>query len=697
MGSSRRSGLVFYKLVLRSLAVLSLLGLTGVAGIVYYYSHDLPSRLDLTSNYQPAVVSTVYDVEGHPIGEFYHQRRVVVPLERIPSHAIQAFLAAEDARFFKHKGVDGFAILRAVFSNLKRGEIREGGSTLTQQLVRGFFLTPERTLKRKIREAILAIRVERNHTKEEILYLYLNQVYFGHGNYGVEAASRDYFGKGVDQLSLGEAALLAGLPRSPSRGSPYRDFFAAMERQRYVLKRMYQESFITEAAYREALDTSIRLTPAPVLNSQIAPHFVEYIRQTIGDRYGFAPLLQGGLHIYTSLDTALQMAAKKTVREGLDEIRLRIRKKAGPGDPGKGEVEGALLALDPQTGSVRALVGGHDFSLSEYNRALQAKRQPGSAFKPIIYSAALESGLSELSVVRDGPLSFRMAPGKYWRPQNYGNRFFGPVTLRSALAHSLNSVAVRLVDRIGLERVIRQARKLGIESPLEKNLSLALGSSSVSVIELVRAYAVFANGGQLAEPLFITKVTDRDGRVLEEKGPNLKQVLSPEVSYVVTDMLKNVIQSGTGRAAARLGRVVAGKTGTTSEFRDGWFIGYTPDLVTGVWVGYDDHRPVGDRETGARTALPIWLNFMILGGQGAGSEDFPVPEGIDWLEVNLKGAGYPLPVFESSPLTKIPFVNGSNVAPPAPRKTKEPDSDLTLEETDVGQQSSVAATLVPEP
>ncbi len=695
MGTMRTHRWVFYRLILCGIAVLLLLGVIGVGGVIYYYGHDLPARLDLTSTYQPSVVSTVYDVQGRPIGEFYHQRRVVVPLDRIPLHVIQAFLAAEDARFFKHKGVDGFAILRAFLANLKKGEVREGGSTLTQQLVRGFFLTPERTLKRKIREAILAYRVERNHTKEEILYLYLNQVYFGHGNYGIEAASRDYFGKGVENLNLAEAALLAGLPRSPTRSSPYRDFFSAMERQRYVLKRMYEERFITEAAYQNGLQTPIRLTPAPTLNSQTAPHFVEYVRQTIGERYGFDPLLQGGLHIYTTLDASLQMAAQKAVREGLDEIRLRIKKKTGPIEQGKGDVEGALLALDPHTGAVRALVGGYDFALSQYNRALQARRQPGSAFKPIIYSAALESGLSELSVIRDGPLTFRMAPGKYWRPQNYENRFFGPVTLRSALAHSLNSVAVRLVERVGVERVIRQARKLGIESPLDKNLALSLGSSSMSLLELVRAYAVFANGGQLLDPLFITKVTDRDGKVLEENNPNLKQVLSPEIAYVLTDMLKNVIQSGTGRAAAKLGRHIAGKTGTTSEYRDGWFIGYTPELIAGVWVGYDDHRPLGDRETGARTALPIWLTFMTEAGQGAGSEDFPVPEGIDWLEVNLKDGGYPLPVFESSPLTKIPFVSGSNMTPPTPRKTRALDSDLTLGKIDPARESPTDSALLP--
>jgi len=664
-------------MVLGIIGALFLTGFLGIAALIYYFGQDLPDRLDLMSNYRPSVVSTVYDAHGLPIGEFYHQRRMVVPLERIPPHVIQAFLAAEDARFFKHKGVDLFAVFRASISNLRRGEIREGGSTLTQQLVRAFFLTPERTLKRKIREAILAYRVERNHTKEEILYLYLNQVYFGHGNYGIEAASRDYFGKGVKDLNLAQAALLAGLPRSPSRSSPYRDFFSAIERQRYVLRRMYKEEFITEAAYQESLQTPIRLTPAPLLNSQVAPYFVEHVRQVIGERYGFDPLLQGGLHIYTSLDSSLQMAAQEAVRDGLDEVRLRLKKNTVPGDSRKGEVEGALLTLDPHTGMVKALVGGYNFSFSQYNRALQAKRQPGSAFKPIIYSAALEGGLSELTVIRDGPVSFKMAAGKYWRPQNYEKRFVGPVTLRSALAHSLNSVSVKLVDRMGSDRVIRQARKLGIESPLEKNLSLALGTSSVSLLEMVRAYAVFANGGRLVEPMFITKVTDRDGKVLEENGPEPKQTLSPEISYVLTDMLKNVIQSGTGRAAAKLGHHVAGKTGTTSDFRDAWFIGYTPSLIAGVWVGYDDFRSLGDKETGARTALPIWLSFMTAAGQGEQPEDFPVPEGVGWLEINLKGNGYPLPVFESSPATKIPFVIGSkSITVHTPTKEiKEPDSN----------------------
>ena len=681
-----------FRLILWTIGLICLLGLIVVGGVVYYYGHDLPSRLDLKSGYRPAVVSTVYDVRGQPIGEFYHQRRVVVPLERIPPQVVQAILAAEDARFFMHRGVDAFAILRAFFANLRRGAVREGGSTITQQLVRGFFLTPERTLTRKIREAILAYRVEKNHTKEEILYLYLNQAYFGHGNYGIEAASRDYFGKGVDQLNLAEAALLAGLPRSPSRNSPYRDFFAATERQRYVLRRMLRERFITEVAYQEALQTPIHLTPAPALNSQIAPYFVEYVRRTTGDRYGFDPLLQGGLQIYTTLDAAIQSAAQKAVREGLNEIRLRVKRKSGVAQEGRGDVEGALIAMDPGTGTVRALVGGYDFYLSQFNRALQAKRQPGSAFKPIIYSAALEQGYSELSVVQDAPLSLRMAPGKFWRPQNYDNRFVGPVTLRSALAHSLNSVAVRLVERIGVERVIQQARKLGIESPLEKNLSLALGSASLSLLEMVRAFGVFASGGHLAEPLFITKVTDRYGNVLEENEPKSKPVLSPEVAYVLTDMLKNVIQSGTGRAAAKLGRNVAGKTGTTSDFRDGWFLGYTPELIAGVWVGYDDHRPLGDRETGANTALPIWLAFMTGAGQGSGSADFLVPDGISWLEVNLREGGYPLPVFESSALARIPYAAGSKIAPPGPtkaRREKKGEVDANAQPADLRERAEI--------
>jgi penicillin-binding protein 1A len=659
-----------------------LIAVLAVGGILYYYGHDLPDRLDLASTYEPAVVSTVYDMHEKPIGEFYLQRRIVVPLDRIPKHVVKALLAAEDSRFYVHRGIDVYAIVRASLANLRRRGVHEGASTLTQQLVRGFFLTPERTFSRKIREAILAYRVEKNHTKDEILYLYFNQVYFGHGNYGIEAASRDYFGKSVGDINIAEAALLAGLPRSPSRNSPYRDFFAARERQRYVLGRMLAEGYITRAVYQDALQTPIRLNPAPALNSQIAPHFVEHVRRVLGDEYGFRPLLQGGLRIYTTLDSDLQEAAQKAVRQGLDDVRLRVKKKAGAKTPAReGEVEGALLAMEPETGMVRALVGGYDFMTSQYNRALQAKRQPGSSFKPIIYSAALETGFSELSVVQDGPLSFRLAGGKVWAPQNYDNKFHGPVTLRTALAHSLNSVSVRLVQRVGVERTIQQARKLGIESPIEKNLSLALGSPSVTLLEMVRAFGVFADGGKLAEPLFILKVTDRDGSILEESESSAKPVLSPEIAYVMTDMLKNVVQSGTARAAAKLGKNIAGKTGTTSDYRDNWFIGYNPSLVAGVWVGYDDHRSIGDKETGASTALPIWLSFMKTASAGKEEEEFAVPEGINWMDVNLRDR-YPLPLFESSPVAKIPYVSTGRAPAPAPVKDSSPTTLDLLPKTE---------------
>ena len=675
---------------LYTIGVAVLIGAIAVGGVLYYYGHDLPDRLDLASTYEPAVVSTVYDMHEKPIGEFYLQRRIVVPLDHIPQHVVKALLAAEDSRFYTHGGVDIYAIVRASFANLKRRGVHEGASTLTQQLVRGFFLTPERTFSRKIREAILAYRVEKNHTKDEILYLYLNQVYFGHGNYGIEAACRDYFGKSVGEINIAEAALLAGLPRSPSRNSPYRDFFAARERQRYVLGRMLAEGYITRAVYDEALQTPIRLNPAPALNSQIAPHFVEHVRRVLGDEYGFRPLLQGGLRIYTTLDSDLQEAAQKAVRQGLDEVRLRVKKKMGTKTPAReGEVEGALLAMEPETGMVRALVGGYDFTASQYNRALQAKRQPGSSFKPIIYSAALEAGLTELSVVQDGPLSFRLAGGKVWAPQNYDNKFHGPVTLRTALAHSLNSVSVRLVQRVGVERTIQQARKLGIASPIEKNLSLALGSPSVTLLEMVRAFGVFAAGGKLAEPIFILKVTDRDGTVLEENEPSVKPALSPEVAYVMTDMLKNVVQSGTARAAAKLGKNIAGKTGTTSEYRDNWFIGYNPSLVAGVWVGYDDHRPIADKETGSSTALPIWLAFMKTANQGKEEEDFAVPEGINWMDVNLRER-YPLPLFESSPVARIPYISAARSPAPAPVKESVPTASESLPKTE-------AAGLTEEP
>src|SRR5689334_4437136 len=655
------------RFLIYTIAVTVLLGALAVGGVLYYYGHDLPDRLDLKSTYEPAVVSTVYDMQEKPIGEFYLQRRFVVPLEQIPRHVVQALLAAEDSRFYVHRGIDLVAIVRATFANLRRRGVHEGASTLTQQLVRGFFLTPERTFSRKIREAILAYRVEKNHTKDEILYLYFNQVYFGHGNYGIEAASRDYFGKSVSEINVAEAALLAGLPRSPTRNSPYHDFFAARERQHYVLGRMLSEGYITRAVYDEALQTTLRLNPAPALNSQIAPHFVEHVRRVIGDRYGFDPLLQGGLRIYTTLDSSLQAAAQRAVRQGVEDIRLRLKKKTRT-PARQGDVEGALLALDPATGMVRALVGGYAFATSQYNRALQAKRQPGSSFKPIVYSAALEAGLTELSVVQDGPLSFRLAGGKLWQPQNYDNKFHGPVTLRSALAHSLNSVSVRLVQRVGVERTIKQARKLGMESPLPKNLSLALGTPSVTLLEMVRAFGVFAAGGNLAEPLFILKVTDRNGNVLEEDEPAAKPVLSPEIAYIMTDMLKNVVQSGTARAAAKLGKNIAGKTGTTSDYRDGWFIGYNPNLVAGVWVGYDDHRSVGDKETGAGTALPIWQSFMTEATRGKEEEEFPVPEGISWMDVNLRER-YPMPVFEASPVAKIPYLAAHAPAPlPVPAK-----------------------------
>jgi penicillin-binding protein 1A len=660
--SIRRAGRTALKIFLAALCASFVLAVIASAGVIYYYGRDLPDRVDVASAYRPPVVSTVYDVQGRPIGEFYHQRRIVIPLERVPPHVIHAFLAAEDARFFKHRGVDILAIGRAFFSNLRSGGVRQGGSTITQQLVRGLLLSPERTFRRKVREAILAFKVERNHSKEEILYLYLNQIYLGHGNYGVAAASRDYFGKSVENLTVPEAALLAGLPRAPTRSSPYRDFFAATERQRYVLRRMFREKFIDRSTYQEALESPVRLAPSPDLNSQVAPYFVEHIRRSVGDQFGFDPLLQGGLQIHTSLDASLQTAAQSAVREGLNELRLRLKGKNEDSND-KAEAQAALVALDPRTGYVRALVGGYDFALSQFNRAMQARRQPGSAFKPIIYSAALENGFSELSIIQDGPLSFRMSAGKYWRPQNYQNRFFGPVTLRTALAHSLNSVAVRLVDRLGVERVIRQARKLGIESRLEKNLSISLGSSSVSLLELVNAYGVFAAGGVRAEPVFIVKVTDRDGKTLHETRPRSTRALSPEVSFVLTDMLRNVVQSGTGRGADHLGVPVAGKTGTSSEFRDAWFVGYTPSLSAGVWIGYDDLRPLGDKETGGRTALPIWLAFMKEATRDAGGEAFPVPDGIEWLQVDFIKDGYPLPLFELSPQNSIPYIPAVKAKP----------------------------------
>ena len=790
----------------------ALVGIGAALGVYLVFVRDLPDLRTL-SDYHPALASRVVDRHGQEIGEFFSERRRLTPLEAVPPHVVNAFVAGEDSAFFQHKGIDFSSILRAAWVNLRTGgEIKQGGSTITQQMVKGLLLSPERTYRRKIRELILAWNIERHFSKQEILYLYLNQIYFGHGAYGIGEAAETYFGKDVSQLSVSEGAQLAGLPKAPSRYSPYANPEAAEQRRRYVLDRMLEEKLIDASTHAAAVAEQPRpreLTDADQVWEMA--YFTEQVRRHLFDALGSDVVLRGGLVIETTLDAELQRAAVAAVRRGLVELDQRqayrgplrklapgaieselallaeenglaeppaageatapapapapaatetwawptsSRKGARPIDSRNGKppllgvvrsvdrgaqralvafapgreaevkledvswargpdpdsaphpvesidrvfrpgdvarfvpvetaaeaaagslrrvtllqepvVEGALLSFDVASGEILALVGGWDFDRSQFDRATQARRQPGSAFKPIIYAAAIAKGYTASSILYDRPVVYvDETSGFVWRPQNYGKSFYGPITLREALARSVNNATVHLFRDVGVDYVISFARSLGIQSPLQRDLSLALGSSGLSLLELTRAYAVFAAGGRRVVPSFIRRVSDASGQVLLEKvaledaplpeaplesaapvdvvapgdaAPADAPALAPEQAYLATDLLRAVITDpqGTGGRARELGRPIAGKTGTTNEQADAWFIGYSPEVITGVWVGHDESRFLGWGETGARAALPIWIEFMHAALDPRPARDFPVPEAIVFARIDRK-------------------------------------------------------------
>ncbi|RJP54723.1 MAG: PBP1A family penicillin-binding protein [Deltaproteobacteria bacterium] len=606
----------------------------SVGGVYYYFRQDLPDISSL-KNYHPNITSKFYSDEGELIGEFYLEKRIVVPITRIPRMVIDAFISAEDSDFYKHKGISPVSIIRAFFKNILAGRIVQGGSTITQQVTKYFLLSPERSLSRKIKEAILAYRVENELSKENILFLYLNQIYLGHGAYGVESAAQSYFGKHVEDLSLAEATMLAGLPRAPSKYSPFVNSKGAKERQAYVLKRMLKEGYITDKQFKQALTTPLTFNTEE--NKQIlkAPYFTEHIRRYIEEKYGSDALYKEGLLVYTSLNLDMQNAAQVSLESGLMDLERRHKYQ---GYRQSSRLQGALMCMDPDTGYVRAMVGGKDFKKSEFNRAIQAKRQGGSAFKPIIYAAALDKGYTPATILVDSPISYdNLIEGEPWQPKNFDGEFRGPITFREALAKSINVVAVKILGDLGIDYVARYASMLGITSPLNMDLTMALGSSSVSLLELTRAYAVFAAQGRIVEPIFVTKVVDQNGMVLEENKPQVEEVISPQTAYIMTNLLKGVVQNGTGSKAQALGRPCAGKTGTTNDYVDAWFIGYTPEIVTGVWVGFDEgNRPLGENETGSQAALPIWIQFMKEALKNKEILDFPVPEGIVFVNIDSK-------------------------------------------------------------
>ncbi len=779
---------------------LGVLAITGAGfGVALFYAFVLRDLPDIRSldDYHPNLITRVYAADGTVIGEFYTERREIVPIERIPQFVVHAFIAIEDDAFYTHEGLDYPGIARAAWRNLVAGGVKQGGSTITQQVAKTFLLTSERTWVRKLRDMVLARRIEQHLDKNEILHLYLNQIYLGSGAYGVQAAAKTYFGKPVEALSIAEAALIAGVVPAPSRYSPFANPERARQRQLTCLRRMQEEGFLSAEDTQRAIDEPWHLA-APRSEPAVlaSAYFAEEVRRYLYERFGSDLVLNGGLAVRTSLDPALQQTAWRAVRRGLrehdrrrgfrgplrtvpeaerpaalealardnppepwaDETRLsalvlsvddargtarlglggareielslddvawaappnpeldglnrKISKISSALPPGyvvevektgmrareagaapapvfalyqEPEAQGALFSLELESGRVRALVGGYDYRDSEFDRALQSRRQPGSAFKPIVYAAALDRGWTPARIVLDTPVVYDdPATGQSWKPENYTEEFYGPITLREALAQSRNVATIRLLQDLGLPPALEMAGRLGLPAQqLGSNLSLALGTSEVTLGELVRAYAILAANGRWIEPVFISEVRDRDGNVLEKDVPLLRRrataadaegnpaepngaadvltlddvleklrggaasangttplppghVVDPVTAYLITDMMKAVIEDGTGRRARELGRPLAGKTGTTNDTIDAWFIGASPQIATGAWIGYDQVRTLGKNETGARAALPMWIEYMRAALEPYPPVDFSQPEGVVVVRIDKK-------------------------------------------------------------
>jgi penicillin-binding protein 1A len=620
MGLAPRQWKVLGRIALTlTLAGLALVLVVGglLIGAAVAINARLPSVDALYS--LPSEATRIYAADGQIIASLYRENRDSVTLDRISPTLQRAVIDTEDAEFYRHGGISLRGVLRAALVNLQNRGFAEGGSTITQQLARNLFLTNEKSLSRKIAEILLAVQIERRLTKSEILDRYLNQVYFGQGAYGVETASEVYFGKPAARLSLPEAAMLAGLIRAPSYYSPYEHLDRARQRMSEVLLRMVEQGDITPQQMRAAEQAPVHLaakTNAGLIGVR-APYFVSFILPGLLERYGEDMLYKGGLRVYTTLDLAAQAAAQQAIRQGIDQAKrqhLHVQ-------------EGALVAIDPRTGYIRAMVGGYDFSESQFNRAWQAYRQPGSAFKPFTYTVAIMRGIPPTHVLLDAPIEFPMPDGSVWKPTDFEHKWHGPVTARYALENSLNTATIRLEQEVGPQNIVDLAHRMGITSKLTPELALTLGADDVTLLEMTSAYGVFANGGVRAAPIAVTKVTDWSGKVLEEHAPNRHVVLSPEVAYVMTDMLKGVVLRGTG-TAANLNIPQAGKTGTSDDYRNAWFIGFTPSIVAGVWFGNDDNSPM-NHVVGGSLPAPTWAAFIkqILPSLPK-DEDWSLPEGV---------------------------------------------------------------------
>lgn len=595
----------------------------AIAGAIFAITSDFPQIRSLET-YRPPAVTRIYSADKKVLAELFVEKRDPVLLKDIPCFLKEAIVATEDRNFYKHSGVDLKGILRAVIKNIMAREFVEGASTITQQLAKTLFLTPQKTLVRKIKEAVLAFQLERRYTKDEILEMYLNQVYFGSGAYGVESAARIFFGKTAKDLSLSECALIAAMPRAPSRYSPLINKELALKRRNIVLKQMKDTGIITQSACDEALKEPV-IAEKQNRKEPGAGYFVEYVKGCLEEIIGSSRLYKGGLTIYTSLSFKLQKAAEDAVANGLVALETRMKSR-GIKDP---YPQGALIALDVRTGGILAMVGGRDFSKSPFNRAVSARRQPGSAFKPVVYAYAIEHGFSQNRMILDAPVAFKGAKdGKDWAPENFSGKYMGEITLRTALDVSENIPAVRLMEMLGPNSVARFGHSLGIESPLFPDLSMALGTSETTLIDLTSAYAVFPNRGERIKPFGVTEVHDGNGRIVWQVKPQKRAVMSRAGAAIMTDMLSSVIQEGTGRKARVIRHPVAGKTGTTNQYKDALFVGFSPSIAAGVWVGRDEYKTLGNLETGSRAALPIWIEFMTQALEDSPFQYFDIPDDV---------------------------------------------------------------------
>ena len=733
--------LIFFKKIAKLATALLVMCLLFSLSTFWYFSSDLPDY-KILSNYKPPISSRVHSGEGNLIAEYAIQKRLFIPYESIPKIVINSFLSAEDKNFFSHPGVDAKSITRAIIKNLKNifNEKRlEGASTITQQVAKNFLLTSEVSLKRKIKEAILAFRIERAYSKERIMELYLNQIYLGEGTYGIAAASLEYFDKAVSDLNYEEAALLAALPKAPSKYNPYKSSEIAKKRRNIVLKNLYDNSYINKDEYEKLKNKKIITKKRKIKLLEEANFYTEEVRRIVNDNYGYDDLYKGGLSIRTPLNSKYQIVALQALREGLEEYDRRHgwrgaitnlseknwQKKIKDFIPDKSlnwklakvidvsklslkielennekgfikfkninwtrkksfedilklndiiyvkriknnnwalkqlpKINGAIVVMDPYTGRVLAMAGGFSFKLSEFNRATQARRQPGSAFKPIVYAAALENGFTPSTLVLDAPFVMEQGEGlKTWKPENYGKKFYGPSTLRTGIEKSRNLMTVRVAQDVGFDEISKITKNFGIYDELPELLSVALGSAETTLIKLTNAYCTFVNGGKKVTPIFIDRIQDRRGKTifnsdkrkclgceeisyLKKELPtikdNRKQIISPQTAYQLTSMMQGVIKRGTGRKLRNLNLQLAGKTGTTNENMDAWFLGFTSKLVIGAYVGFDEPKSLGKYETGAKAALPIFKKFVKKIVKKRDALPFKIPKDVNLVLVDVE-------------------------------------------------------------